>query len=138
MIKSNRSWPKAVNGYLRKLHGALRPNGKLVKHFFCLRTDKTPVSAVAGQLIFPGSELASYQTHVEEFEKAGFRIVRRTIQDYRPTLRCWYDNLVKNKKQAIQAGGVGNYNRHLVFIAATWRFFDDGESMVVRFQLEKK
>ena len=130
--------PKEIPGLLRKLHGALRPNGKLVKHFFCLRTDKTPVSAVAGQLIFPGSELASYQTHVEEFEKAGFRIVRRTIQDYRPTLRCWYDNLVKNKKQAIQAGGVRNYNRHLVFIAATWRFFDDGESMVVRFQLEKK
>ena len=73
-----------------------------------------------------------------EFEKAGFRITRRTIQDYRLTVRCWYDNLVKNKEAAIKAGGVRNYNRHLVFLAATWRFFDEGESMVVRFQLEKK
>ena len=39
---------------------------------------------------------------------------------------------------AVKAGGIRNYNRHLVFLAATWRFFVDGESMVVRFQLEKK
>jgi len=129
--------PREIPGVLKKLHGALKPNGRLVKHFFCLHTDKTPVSAIAGQLCFPGSELSSYQFHVDAFEKAGFRIVRRTIHDYRPTLRCWYDNLVRNRDIAIKAGRIRNYNRHLVFLAATWRFFDEGESMVVRFQLEK-
>ena len=130
--------PKEIPGLLAKLHAALRPSGRLVKHFFCLLKDGTPVSAVAGQLCFPGSRLESYHFHVKAFEDAGFRIVRRTIQDYRPTIRCWYDNLVENKEVAIKAGGVRNYNRHLVFLAATWRFFDEGESMVVRFQLEKK
>jgi cyclopropane-fatty-acyl-phospholipid synthase len=130
--------PKEIPALLKKLHGALRPNGRLVKHFFCLHTDKSPVSAIAGQLCFPGSQLSSYQFHTDAFENAGFRIVRRTIHDYRPTLRCWYDNLAKNKSTAIKAGGIRNYNRHIVFIAATWRFFDEGESMVIRFQLEKQ
>jgi cyclopropane-fatty-acyl-phospholipid synthase len=129
--------PKEIPHVLDKLHRALKPNGRLVKHFFCFQKDQTPVSTIAGQLCFPGSELSTYQFHVEAFEKAGFRIVRRTIQDYRPTVRCWYDNLVKHKEIAIKAGGVRNYNRHLVFLAATWRYFDEGESIVVRFQLEK-
>ena len=129
--------PKEIPELLGKLYQALKPNGRIVKHFFCLHTDKVPVSAIAGQLCFPGSQLSSHRFHIEAFENAGFRIVRQTVHDYRPTLRSWFDNLVKNKSTALKAGGIRNYNRHLVFIAATWRFFNEGESMVVRFQLEK-
>lgn len=130
--------PNEIPAVLKKLHRALKPDGRLVKHFFCHHTDKVPVSAIAGQLCFPGSILSSYHFHVKSFEAAGFRIVRQTIQDYRPTVRCWYDNLVKNRDIAIKAGGIRNYNRHLVFLAATWRYFDEGEAMVVRFQLQKR
>ena len=52
--------PKDIGPWMKKLHAALKPGGRMVKHFFCLANDTTPVSAVAGQLIFPGSELSSH------------------------------------------------------------------------------
>ncbi|MFN8705822.1 MAG: SAM-dependent methyltransferase [Planctomyces sp.] len=130
--------PDEIQPLLRKLHQALVPGGRMVKHFFCLPTDNLPVSMLATQLCFPGSQLVSHHFHVRAFEQAGFRIVRQTVSDYRPTVRAWFNNLVANKTEAIEAGGVLNYNRYLVFTAAWYRFFNDGEANLYRFQLVKR
>ena len=38
----------------------------------------------------------------QPFERAGFHIAARSMHDYRPTLRAWFDNLVANKEQALK------------------------------------
>ena len=47
--------PNEILPLLRKLHGALKPNGRMVHHFFSLNSGWRPTSTIAGQLIFPGS-----------------------------------------------------------------------------------
>ena len=129
--------PHEVDPWLKKLYRAIKPGGRMVKHFFCLRDDTVPVSCLAGQLIFPGSQLSSNHFFVRAFERAGFRIRHHTVHDYRPTIRAWFDNLTSNRDKAIEAAGLREYNRFMVFCAATWKFFDDGEANVYRFHLDK-
>ena len=129
--------PGEVDMLLDKLYAALKPGGRLIQHFFCLTTDTVPISCLAGQLIFPGSQLSSYRFHTEAFAKSGFEIHQRTVHDYRPTIRAWFENLSRNREQAIKAAGVREYNRFIVAFASTWKFFDDGEANVHRFELRK-
>ena len=129
--------PKDIGPWMKKLHDGLKPGGTMVQHFFCLANDTTPVSAVAGQLIFPGSELSSHHRWVQAIEAAGLKIIRHTVHDYRPTLHAWYFNLARNREKALKAASVYEYNRFLVFIAGTYRFFDDGEAKVYRFKIKR-
>ncbi len=122
---------------LEKLHRALKPGGRMVKHFFCPMTETIPAAAVVGQIFFPGSFIPAYPTQKKAFEKAGFRITHQSIHDYRPTLRAWFENLAANCDQAIELVGVRTYNKYIVFFPASWRYFDDGEGMLVRWVLEK-
>ena len=73
----------------------------------------------------------------ERFEEAGFRITHRSIHDYRPTLRAWFDNLVRRRDEALKLVDVHTYNRFLTFFPASWRYFQDNIGMVTRWILEK-
>lgn len=44
--------PNEITTLLRKLYAALKPHGRLVQHFFCLRGKAFPVSMVLGQIFF--------------------------------------------------------------------------------------
>ena len=122
---------------LGKLFSTLKPGGRLVNHFFCPRSETVPAAALVAQIFFPGSFQPAYPTQLRAFEDAGFRITHQSIHDYRPTLRAWFDNLVQNRDKAIELVGVQTYNKYLVFFPASWRFFHESESMLVRFVLEK-
>ena len=87
--------PKEIAPLCKKLYAALKPGGKLVKHFFCRVPDPLFATAICSQLYFPGSIGSPYRSHIKAFEGAGFRITHRSIHDYRPTLRAWFDRLVK-------------------------------------------
>jgi cyclopropane-fatty-acyl-phospholipid synthase len=75
---------------------------------------------------------------VKGFEKAGFRIVGRSMHDYRPTLRAWYDNLTANEARALELVGMRTYNQYLLFFPASYRFFDEGDAVLIRYVLEKR
>jgi cyclopropane-fatty-acyl-phospholipid synthase len=122
---------------LEKLYRTLKPGGRLVKHFFCPMAETIPAAAVVAQIFFPGSFIPAYPTQKKAFEKAGFRIMHQSIHDYRPTLRAWFENLTANREKAIELVGVRTYNKYMVFFPASWRYFDDGEAMLVRFVLNK-
>ncbi len=130
--------PKEIVPLLEKLHRALKPGGRLVKHFFCRVPERLFATAICSQLYFPGSIGSSYRFHVEAFEKTGFRIQQRSIHDYRPTLRAWFDNLVNNRERALELVDVKTYNRYLTFFPASWRYFDDCLGMVTRWVLVKE
>ncbi len=129
--------PKDIAPLLKKLYGSLKPGGRLVQHFFCRNEKRLPATAIVGQIFFPGSLNAAYADHVRWNEAAGFRITQRSIHDYRPTLRAWFDKLVANREQAIELVGVETYNRYLLFFPSAYRYFDDGVGMLVRWVMEK-
>ncbi len=129
--------PGDILPLLKKLHRALKPGGRLVQHFFCRNERRLPATAIVGQIFFPGSLNAAYSDHVRWNEAAGFRITQRSIHDYRPTLRAWFENLVAHRDRAIELVGVETYNRYLVFFPSAYRYFDDGVGMLVRWVLEK-
>ncbi|WP_315856568.1 class I SAM-dependent methyltransferase [Synechococcus sp. Cruz CV-v-12] len=129
--------PKDVPDVLSKLYTALSPGGRLVQHFFCSLVDGYHTWQLAGQFYFPGSHPPAYPSQVRAFEAAGFRISARSIHDYRPTLRAWFDNLSANQDRAIELVGLRTYHRYLVFFASAWRLFDESKAMLVRYRLDK-
>ena len=122
---------------LRKLYDTLRPGGRMVKQFFCPFTETPTSSALVGQVFFPGTLPPAYPSQIRAFEQAGFRITHRSIHDYRPTLRAWFDNLVAQRERALELVGVRTYNKYLVFFPFAWRYFDDGDAILARYVLEK-
>ncbi|MBX3431735.1 MAG: class I SAM-dependent methyltransferase [Pirellulales bacterium] len=122
---------------LAKLYAAIKPGGKLVKHFFCRVNDDMMAPAACSQIYFPGSMGSSYRFHARAWEDAGFRITHRSIHDYRLTLRAWYDNLVANRERALELVDVPTYNRYLTFFPTSWRYFNDNMGMLTRWVLEK-
>ncbi len=122
---------------LRKVYSALKPGGRLIKHFFCRGEQGLFATIACGQIFFPGHLGAPHKTHLDAFEQAGFIVKQRTIHDYRPTLRAWFDRLVANRDAALKIVDVQTYNRYLVFFPASWRYFQEGRGMLIRWHLEK-
>ncbi len=129
--------PADLDPLLKKLHDTLKPGGRMVHHFFTMPADGIPTTMVTAQIFFPGSLMPGHPTQVRAFEKAGFRIVQRTVHDYRPTLRAWFDNLVANRERALELVGTYTFNKYIVFFPASWKYFDDGNGMLIRYVLEK-
>lgn len=122
---------------LAKLYDAIKPGGRLVKHFFCRVNDDIFAPAACAQIYFPGSMGSSYRFHAKAWENAGFRITHRSVHDYRPTLRAWFDNLAANRDRALEIVDVATFNRYLTFFPVSWRYFDDNMGMLTRWVLEK-
>jgi cyclopropane-fatty-acyl-phospholipid synthase len=123
----------------KKLHGTLKPGGKLIMHFFCPLTPVVPTAALVGQIFFPGSVIPRYQLQIRTAQAAGFRVLHQSIHDtYRDTLRHWFDRLVANRERAIELVGLANYNKWLVFFPCSWKYFDDVQAILVRFVFQKE
>jgi cyclopropane-fatty-acyl-phospholipid synthase len=129
--------PHEIPPLLAKLYGALKPGGRLVQHFITRINDHLGGPVACSQIYFPGSIGESYRFHYQAHEKAGFRTVHRSMHDYRPTLKAWFDNLVANREQALKLVSVRVYNRYLTFFPASWRYFHDNYGVVIRWVLEK-
>jgi len=129
--------PHEIGPLSKKMYAALKLGGKAVKHFFCRVPDHLFATAICSQIYFPGSIGSPYRAQCKAFEAAGFRITRRSIHDYRPTLRAWFDNLVANRERALEMVDVQTYNRYLTSFPVSWRYFQDDLGMLVRWVLEK-
>ncbi len=129
--------PHEIAPLAKKVFDALKPGGRAVHHYFCRVTPELFATAICSQLYFPGSIGSAYVDNMKAFEGAGFRITARSIHDYRPTLRAWFDNLVANRKRALELVDVQTYNRYITFFAASWKYFDEGRGMLVRWVMQK-
>jgi cyclopropane-fatty-acyl-phospholipid synthase len=129
--------PTEIEVLHQKLFRALRHGGRLVHQFFSLnRNDESKHTALI-HYFFPGSMLSSHEHVLACIKQSGFRIELDTTDDYRPTLRAWFKNLVANKQAALRLVGVHTYNKYLVFLSGSWRFFNDGEACLHRLLLVK-
>jgi len=123
---------------LAKLYRALKPGGRLVQHFFCRVNDGLVAPVACSQIYFPGSMGSPYRFHCKAHKDAGFWTAHRSMHNYCPTLRAWFDNLVKHKDEALRLVDVHTYNRYLTFFPASWRYFNDNYGVVIRWVLEKR
>jgi cyclopropane-fatty-acyl-phospholipid synthase len=110
----------------------------MVHHFFSLNTGWRPTSTIAGQLIFPGSELSPHSHHLWAAREAGLEVVHDSTHDYRQTLKAWFKRLVKNRDRALELVGVETYNRYLVFFPSAWAMFDRKEVTLHRLVMIKQ
>lgn len=129
--------PQEIQNLYQKIYQALIPGGLSVHQFFSLEREPYPASMVMLQLFFPGSLLVMHHTHIEAAKSAGFRITHDSIHDYKPTVRAWYERLVKNQEQALELVGLEIYNRYMTFFPVAWRFFQEQEAALHRVVMEK-
>ncbi|ELR97216.1 class I SAM-dependent methyltransferase [Gloeocapsa sp. PCC 73106] len=129
--------PKEINKIYQKIYDALTPEGLAVHQFFSLERESYPVSMVMTQLFFSGSVLVTHDVHIKAAQSAGFTISHDSIHDYKPTLRKWYENLVKNQERALDLVGLETYNRYITFFPIAWLFFQQGEAQVHRIVTKK-
>jgi len=130
--------PDDLRPTLAKLFAALRPGGKMITHFFCRLERALPVSALVGQIFFPGSVPHSFPVQLRAAQEAGFRVAHQSLHDtYKNTLRHWFERLVANRQRAIELVGVQTYNKYLLFFPCSWKYFDDVQGIVFRLVLLK-
>ena len=130
--------PDEILPLLRKLHGALKPDGRMVHHFFSLNTEPLPSCVLSGQIIFPGSVLSPHSHYLRAAREAGFDLVHDSSHDYRPTLKAWFNRLVKHRDKALELVGVETYNRYLVFFPSAWLFFEQQLGTLHRLVMVKR
>jgi cyclopropane-fatty-acyl-phospholipid synthase len=130
--------PDEILPLLRKLHATLKPDGRMVHHFFSLNTGPLPTSMIAGQIVFPGSTLTPHAHHLRAAGEAGFDVVHDSTHDYRPTLKAWFERLVQNRDQALELVGLETYNRYLVFFPSAWAMFDQKQCTLHRLVMVKR
>ena len=129
--------PAELKALYQKIYDALVPGGLAVHQFFSFERESYPTSAVLLQLFFPGSLLVIHHHHIEAAESAGFKITHDSIHDYKPTLRAWYDRLVKNREEAQSVVGLEIYNRYMTFFPIAWLFSQQKEATLHRMVMEK-
>jgi cyclopropane-fatty-acyl-phospholipid synthase len=123
---------------LDKLYGTLKPGGRMVTHFFCGLERSVPVAGLVGQIFFPGTATPPYPVQLRTAKAAGFHVVHQSIHDtYKETLRHWFERLVSNRERAIELVGVEIYNKYLLFLPCSWKYFDDVQAILIRTVLEK-
>lgn len=120
------------------LFRALPPGGRVVHQFFSMDLDPYSTAMLALQQFFPGTLLSTHQHIVNCMTRAGFVIELDTTDDYRPTLRAWFDTLVANKDTALRLVDVHTYNKYLAFFATSCRFFNDGNARLHRMLLTRR
>jgi cyclopropane-fatty-acyl-phospholipid synthase len=129
--------PSELKALYQKIYDALVPGGLAVHQFFSFERESYPASGVMLQLFFPGSLLVRHSHHIEAAESAGFRITHDSIHDYKPTIRSWYERLVKNCDKAQSLVGLEIYNRYMTFFPIAWLFFKQKEAELHRIVMEK-
>lgn len=129
--------PKEIGKIYQKIYDALVPGGLAVHQFFSLEHEPYPASMVMIQLFFPGSLLVMHYTHLEAAQSVGFKITHDSVHDYKPTLRAWYERLVKNQEKALDLVGLDIYNRYMTFLPISWLFFQQKEAKLHRIVMEK-
>lgn len=122
----------------QKLARAVKPNGRIVHHFFCQLNDALPSRLLAGADVFPGVELAPLRHHLDVFEQAGLKVRHHSLHDYRPTLKAWFDRLVANEAEAIRLVGVQTYNKYQCYLAEAWRLFENRDLVLTRLLLQRQ
>ncbi len=116
--------------YVARLHGLLRPGGRLLNHAISWNdgpTDPDPDSFIP-RYVFPDGEMLSLAETVGALEAGGFEVldVEALRRHYALTLRAWVRNLEDHWTEAVQAAGAGRARVWRLYMAASALGFETG------------
>jgi cyclopropane-fatty-acyl-phospholipid synthase len=122
-----------LDQYFEILHGALRPQGRLLNHAISsVGGSKLPRNSFIYRYVFPDGELIDVADTLRSMEAAGFEIrdVESLREHYATTLRHWVANLEANWDEIVAEAGIERARVWLLYMAASAVGFDDGGNNV--------
>jgi cyclopropane-fatty-acyl-phospholipid synthase len=116
--------------YFDRLHGLLRPGGRLLNHAISRRpAARTAIArrSFMGRYVFPDAQLHELGGVVTAMQVAGFeaRHLESLREHYARTLRAWSDNLERNWDAAVAEVGPGRTRVWRLYVAGSALAFDD-------------
>jgi cyclopropane-fatty-acyl-phospholipid synthase len=120
--------------YVSRLHGLLRPGGRLLNHAISWNAGPAapdPDSFIP-RYVFPDGEMLSLAETVGALEAGGFEVldVEALRRHYALTLRAWVHNLEEHWDEAVQAAGEGRARVWRLYMAASALGFEAGTTGV--------
>ncbi|MCU1510947.1 MAG: cyclopropane-fatty-acyl-phospholipid synthase [Arthrobacter sp.] len=116
--------------YISRLHGLLRPGGRLLNHAISWNagpTDPDPHSFIP-RYVFPDGEMLSLADTISALEAGNFEVldVEALRRHYALTLRAWVQNLEEHWTEAVEAVGAGRARVWRLYMAASALGFEAG------------
>jgi cyclopropane-fatty-acyl-phospholipid synthase len=121
--------------YFRRLHGILRPGGRLLNHGIARPPGRRPSlrrKSFVGRYVFPDGELHEVGAVVSAVQNAGFE-VRHTEslrEHYALTLRAWVRNLEANWDEAVTEVGAARARIWRLYMAGSALSFEAGRLQI--------
>jgi cyclopropane-fatty-acyl-phospholipid synthase len=127
--------------YVARLHGLLRPGGRLLNHAISWNAGRTapdPDSFIP-RYVFPDGEMLSLAETVGAFESGGFEVldVEALRRHYALTLRSWVRNLEDHWSEAVHLAGAGRARVWRLYMAASALGFESGLTGVNQVLLQR-
>jgi cyclopropane-fatty-acyl-phospholipid synthase len=127
--------------YVSRLHGLLRPGGRLLNHAISWNagpTDPDPDSFIP-RYVFPDGEMLSLAETVTALEGGGFEVldVEALRRHYALTLRAWVRNLEDHWEEAVDIVGAGGARVWRLYMAASALGFETGLTGVNQVLVQK-
>ncbi|WP_226762339.1 class I SAM-dependent methyltransferase [Arthrobacter sp. SO3] len=116
--------------YVARLHGLLRPGGRLLNHAISWNAGPTapdPDSFIP-RYVFPDGEMLGLAEMVGALESGGLEVldVEALRRHYALTLRAWVRNLEDGWSEAVQLAGEGRARVWRLYMAASALGFESG------------
>ena len=116
--------------YVAKLHGLLRPGGRLLNHAISWNAGPTapdPDSFIP-RYVFPDGEMLGLAEMVGALEGGGLEVldVEALRRHYALTLRAWVQNLEEHWSEAVELAGAGRARVWRLYMAASALGFESG------------
>jgi cyclopropane-fatty-acyl-phospholipid synthase len=122
-----------LDRYYRRLHDALRPEGRLLNHAISkVGGSRMGRSSFIGRYVFPDGELIDVGESVLSMERAGFEVrdIESLREHYVRTLRAWVTNLEHGWDEAVRLVGAARARVWRLYMAGSAIAFADGEIAV--------
>ncbi|MET4136068.1 cyclopropane-fatty-acyl-phospholipid synthase [Pseudarthrobacter sp. PvP090] len=116
--------------YVARLHGLLRPGGRLLNHAISWNAGPAapdPNSFIP-RYVFPDGEMLALAEMVGALESGGLEVldVEALRRHYALTLRAWVRNLEEHWREAVQLAGEGRARVWRLYMAASALGFESG------------